>query len=101
MNCASIGCPNLSRVAYTASNAEELLDQGARGYVNDSRGVDLVDEDFIVISSIYDWYAEDFGGTEEAVIAHLVRYANPELAERLKNFSGAIDYDYDWNLNEP
>ena len=101
VNCASIGCPNLIEKAFTAANTEALLDAGARAYVNHSRGVDFVDDDFIVISSIYTWFSEDFGNTEENVLKHLAQYADEELAERLKTFEGAVDYEYDWNLNQP
>ena len=70
VNCAAYGCPHLLATAFTADNTEALLDAGARDYVNNPRGVDIVDEDFIVISSIYDWYTEDFGDTEESVKEH-------------------------------
>lgn len=101
VNCASIGCPNLATQAYTAANLDSLLDAGARAYVNHPRGVDIVDDDFIVLSSIYDWWVFDFGNSEEGVIAHLLKYADADLAAQLKDFSGAIDYEYDWNLNQP
>ena len=101
VNCAAYGCPHLLATAFTAANTEELLEQGARDYVNTPRGVDFVDEDSIVISSIYQWYAEDFGNTEESVVAHLVDYADADLAARLEGFEGSIDYEYDWSLNEP
>ena len=38
VNCAAIGCPNLRRDAFTAANAEALLDRVARDYVNHPRG---------------------------------------------------------------
>ncbi len=101
VNCASIGCPNLATHAYTAANLESLLNEGARAYVNDVRGVDVVDEDFIVLSSIYDWWVFDFGDSEEGVLAHLRKYADRELAVQLEEFSGAFDYEYDWDLNQP
>ena len=101
VNCASIGCPNLLPAAYTAENMESQLEAGAREYVNHPRGVDFVDEDFIVISSIYDWWMADYGGSEDGVMEHLVRYADGELAERLRDFAGVVEYDYDWNLNQP
>ena len=101
LNCASLGCPDLLPEAFTAENTEAQLEAGARGYVNDTRGVDFADDDSIVISSIYDWYQVDFGGSEEAVVRHLVRYADEALATRLRAFDGAIDYEYDWSLNEP
>jgi len=100
-NCAAYGCPHLIETAFTAANTESLLEAGARAYVNSPRGVDIVDDDFIVVSSIYDWYATDFGGTEESVIEHLIHYADGKLAKFLEAFDGAIEYDYDWKLNQP
>lgn len=101
VNCASIGCPNLATEVYTAANMDSLLDAGAREYVNHRRGVDVVDEDFMVISSIYDWWILDYGGDDEGVLAHLVKYADDDLAAQLQDFAGAIDYEYDWDLNQP
>ncbi len=101
VNCAAYGCPHLLKNAFTAANTESLLEQGAHEYVNSFRGVDFVDDEFLVLSSIYDWYAEDFGNTEESIVAHLVEYADEELALRLEGFAGSIDYEYDWSLNEP
>ena len=101
VNCAAYACPHLIETAFTAANTESLLEAGARDYVNSPRGVDVVDEDFVVLSSIYEWYPEDFGDTEDAVITHLVEYADGELAAFLKTFEGTIEYDYDWRLNEP
>jgi len=101
VNCASHGCPNLSKTVYTAANLEEQMEAGAAEYVNHLRGVDLIDEDFLVISSIYTWFVEDFGDSEEGVLAHLVKYAEDDLAESLGNFAGVIEYEYDWQLNDP
>ena len=100
VNCAAYGCPHLLDTAFTAANTEELLEAGARAYVNNPRGVDVVDEDFIVISNLYDWYAEDFGHTEASAMQHLRKHADDELATFLESFEGAIEYDYDWSLNE-
>jgi len=100
VNCASLGCPNLQPEAFTAENMETLLEKGAREYVNHPRGVDLAG-DRLRLSSIYDWFREDFGGSEESVGSHLREYANPELAEKLKGFRGKITYRYDWRVNEP
>ena len=101
VNCASLGCPNLIGTAFTAANTESLLDAGAREYVNHPRGVDFVDEDFIVISSVYSWFVEDFGGSEAGVLEHLAQYAKEELAQRLRKFEGSVEYEYDWDLNQP
>jgi hypothetical protein len=39
VNCASLGCPNLQPAAFTAENTENLLERGAKEYVNHPRGV--------------------------------------------------------------
>ena len=101
LSCASYSCPDLCGTAFTAKNTETLLDTGARKYVNHSRGVDFMEDDFIIISSIYDWYVEDFGNNKQGVIKHLAHYADEKLAERLKNFNGTVDYEYNWRLNCP
>jgi hypothetical protein len=103
VNCASYGCPNLSVTAFTASNTEQLLTAGAYAYVNHPRGVTVKGED-LEVSSIYKWYAEDFGDNEKTLIEHFKRYANPELKQALLLFQqspGDIDYEYDWRLNKP
>jgi hypothetical protein len=99
VNCASLGCPNLQPDAYTPENTEALLEKGAREYVNHPRGVRL-SGDRLQLSSIYDWFQADFGGSEDSVSRHLQRYANPELATKLKEFGGKISFDYDWRINE-
>ncbi len=98
LNCASIGCPDLRAAAFTAENAEALLDTAARAYVNHPRGA-RVENDRLTVSSIYAWFREDFGGTEAGVIAHLKRYAGPELAKALETATDIGGYEYDWALN--
>ena len=98
VNCASIGCPNLRKNAFTAANAELLLEKSARAYINDRRGVRSVDER-VVVSSIYAWFTDDFGGNVAGVIAHLKQYADPELAATL-DAAVELEDDYDWTLND-
>jgi len=101
VNCASIGCPNLQPVAYTAGNSDALLDKGAREYINNPRGVTFTKDGSLLVSSIYDWYQADFGGNVSGVIRHLRRYAAPQLAARLNSYSGELSFHYNWELNEP
>ena len=101
VNCASIGCPNLATEAFTVTNLEELLNEGAKAYVNNLRGVEILDEAFGVTSSLYFWYVEDFGNSDEGILTHLRKYAEGDLAEQLKEFDGSLDHEYDWRLNEP
>ncbi len=99
LNCAALGCPQLLPQAFTAANAERLLERAARAYVNHPRGVRW-DGGELVVSSIYAWYREDFGGGEAGVLAHLRRYAAPGLARRLEAADGIDGHAYDWRLND-
>jgi len=99
VNCASLGCPNLQPEVFSAENMERLLDKAARAYVNSPRGVDLAGEK-LTLSSIYDWFQVDFGGTDATMLAHLKKYAAPVLAEKLKRHQGRISYQYSWDLNK-
>lgn len=99
VNCASVGCPNLQTAAFTATTTEALLESAARDYVNSPRGLEAMD-DGLVVSSIYVWFEEDFGGTDEAVIAHLSRYAEPETLAKIERAATLSDHRYDWSLND-
>jgi Protein of unknown function, DUF547 len=100
LNCASLGCPNLVGTAYTAENTSRLLTDNAIAFVNHPRGASFKDGR-LVVSSIYDWFEDDFGGSKAAVIAHLSQYARGSLAERLTAYDGSTDDQYDWALNQP
>jgi hypothetical protein len=100
VNCVSLGCPDLQDTAFMADNSETLLEKGAREYVNSPRGAAFAGGR-LVLSSIYDWFEEDFGDGRDGVMAHLLKYAGSDLAARLRGYTGRIRYEYDWNLNEP
>jgi len=99
VNCASIGCPNLMDEAFTSAGLEQKLDEAARAYVNHPRGASVTDGK-LTVSSIYDWFKEDFGNNDAGVIAHLKLYANDELKAQLGAIQKISGDDYDWSLNE-
>jgi hypothetical protein len=99
VNCASVGCPNLESEAFTGAKLEDQLNAAARAYVNNRRGVEFK-PDGLVVSSLYDWYQRDFGGSVGGVLKHIATYAEPPLAQKLKGATSIIDYAYDWTLND-
>jgi len=98
VNCASLGCPNLHPEAYTGDKVDRLLEQGAREYINHSRGVSLANGK-LRVSSIYVWFQEDFGSSAQGLLEHWLRYANDDLAKGLESYVGELNHGYDWGLN--
>lgn len=98
LNCASLGCPNLDAKAFSARDMNARLDAAARAFINHPRGARFEDGE-LVVSSIYDWFMEDFGGDEAGVLAHLRQYAAPALAEKLAKHGRLDRSTYDWRLN--
>ena len=99
VNCASVGCPNLMRGAFTGAGLEAQLDAGAKAFVNHPRGI-AVEAGRIKASNIFSWFEADFGGSAKAVLAHVGKHAEPALKAKLEGITTIADYDYDWNLNE-
>lgn len=99
LNCASLGCPNLSVSAYDADTIDTQLDQAATAYVNNPRGVSFIDGD-LYVSSIYSWFRDDFGTSDSAVIDHLKHYALAPLQDSLAATGRIAGYRYDWSLND-
>jgi len=100
VNCAAVGCPNLAAEPYTGDRLDEQLDAAARSYVNDPRGVRASVRGELTASSIYNWFMEDFGGSEAAVLDHLAGYAEPALARQIEAADGIAGFAYDWALND-
>jgi hypothetical protein len=99
LNCASVGCPNLQRIAYTGKTVERMLNRAARDFVNHPRAI-RIDDHGLQISSIYKWFIKDFGGTSKTLLAHLGKYAAPDLQRRLAGVTKISSDSYDWSLND-
>lgn len=100
INCASYSCPNLDKKAFTAASLESQLNQGARDYINHTRAVQFTSDGDLELSSIWKWFKSDFGTSEDNILKHIKRYAQPSLKQKLNNFKGSISYEYGWDLNE-
>lgn len=99
LNCGAIGCPNLQPVPFEGEHLDRQLTEAAMAYVNDARCIRF-DDRRLVVSSIFRWYRDDFGGSDRDVISHLMAYAEPELALTLQRFE-RVDADvFSWRLND-
>lgn len=94
----AIGSPGLLGQGFSGANVDRLLDEQALDFVNHPRGV-WADGRTATLSSLYEWYAEDFGGARNAILSHLRLYALPGLRRMLPD-DVALSYAFDWSLND-
>jgi hypothetical protein len=99
LSCGAVSCPNLQPEPFYADQVERQLNEAAIEYVNGSRCI-RIEGDQLGLSSMFRWYRDDFGGTDRAVINHLMAYAEPGLAMKLQRFDQITDDGFDWRLND-
>jgi hypothetical protein len=99
LSCGALGCPSLQPEPFLADRLERQLNQAAMAYVNDPQCIRF-EGPTLEVSSLFRWYQEDFGGSERAVINHLMAYAEPQLAMRLQKFDRITGDAFDWRLND-
>lgn len=94
LNCASIGCPDLPPAPLTAAQLEAQLAQAAVRFLNHPRAAQARDGQ-LWLSSLFDWYGDDFGPDPRARIAYINRYRTEPLPAQLP-----VRFHYDWSLNQ-
>jgi hypothetical protein len=109
VNCASIGCPALRPEAYRPADLDRQLDEQTERFLRDrSRNRFDAGTGTLNLSSIFDWYADDFdlpfrGATSRAAFLALYRDAlgiDAATAAKLAAGEIKVDFlDYDWSLN--
>ncbi|WP_131793547.1 DUF547 domain-containing protein [Legionella brunensis] len=97
-NNGSIGAANLGKKAYRGTTIETALNDAASEYINSLRGAQVIEGELIV-SKIYEWYNEDFGGSKADIITHLKQFAKEPLRSQLKHINTIDGYVYNWHLN--
>lgn len=104
-NCASIGCPSLQPVAFTADKLDIQLDTATRDFFKDeSRNSLDTGKSTLGLSSILKWYKDDFENSKKlGPLRKFLSTYYPFTPEQLKKFeTGQYDIKYlpyDWNLN--
>lgn len=107
VNCAAIGCPALRAEAYVGSRLEEQLEDNTKLFLMD-RSRNYFENNQVYISSIFDWYEEDFEQGWQGVNSvgeFLSRYGSelgiPQsyLGRLRQNQIPIRHLDYDWDLN--
>ena len=100
--CAAVSCPPLRQEAYTGSELHAQLEAQARRFVqNPMQNVLLRPQEIARLSSIFEWYRDEFGGSDAKIQQFIAAYIGDEAAaERLRAEAYVVTYrSYDWTLN--
>ena len=112
LNCASIGCPPLSKRAFDGKNLDRQLVAASKRWVEvNGVKVDAANKS-VKLSSIFDWYGDDFkgmndtdipgfDGKQEGALNFVARYLPEDQAAFLRRGGFALSYsDYNWDVNK-
>jgi len=108
VNCAAIGCPALRNEAYVSDRLERQLEESTKLFLSD-RSRNYFDNGRLYVSSIFDWYEEDFErgwGGIDSVAEFLANYPSElgldgQTVDSLRAGNLRIRYlRYDWDLND-
>lgn len=99
--CASKSCPALRSEAYRAADLDRQLDDAARSFVRDATKNRFdASARTLWLSSIFDWFHEDFERASTSVPAYVARYADESTARAIGAGDVRVQHlDYDWSLN--
>ncbi len=94
LNCASKSCPILLNKAYKPGTLNSQLTSQTKAFLNDTSKNDFSSKKSIEISSIFDWYKDDFNSSG-GVVSFINKYKGTDYD------SPKISYmDYSWDLNK-
>ena len=92
LNCASAGCPRLPNEPFLPESLEAQLARETERFLHEARNVSR-EGDAVVLSQIFEWYADDFSPSPLAWIASHA----PDLG--LSVDADVEHRPYDWSLN--
>lgn len=108
LNCAAVSCPPLAGRAFRASSLDADLDARFRAFAGSSRAARL-DGRRLVLSSLFDWFADDFEASRpvgDVLLAAMPASRASSLRSRLTGKTAAqlrrdraVTFAYDWTVN--
>ena len=105
LNCASLGCPPLPRDPFLPETLDEQLDTATRDFLGRKWYLSRLENGNVGVSSILDWYGEDFEkwmeaeGDQPSIAGYISIYAPDEMVSVLQG--AELEFtEYDWRLTD-
>jgi hypothetical protein len=114
LNCAAVSCPPLPREAFTAERLDAQLDAALAAFADDARFAS-VNGTAVTLTSLLDWFGEDFDVSGRAAGDYFLAVMSPErpgyatirpilegknaAALRAHVAEGNAAFAYDWTVN--
>ncbi|XP_021947523.1 uncharacterized protein LOC110845430 [Folsomia candida] len=99
LNCGAMSCPPLR--LFSADNLDQGLDIAAKNFCQNDVHVE-VEKRVVMVSKILDWYREDFGPDQKAIVQKIMPYCKPEQQSDFQkiqeNFKLSFS-EYDWSIH--
>lgn len=99
LNCASMSCPDLRHEPYVAERLEEQLAEQTALFMSQSGKGVLVEGGSLYLSSIFEWFAEDFESSG-GVLAFIEPYLPTEKVDPSTAWVISGYLEYDWSVND-
>lgn len=99
--CASVGCPRLLNVAYTPESVSQQLAMNTRDFFSRPQNFMVDKSGTMHVSSILDWFGDDFGSNQAKRFSYLQPYLPQEAQQHAVNPQVRVKFQkYDWSLND-
>lgn len=95
LNCASMSCPDLRAEPYIASQLEEQLEDQTRTFLSQvGKGYEIVGDNEVKLSPLFDWFRDDF-----EPVGGAMNYARQYLPESESPWEITGYLHYNWDVN--
>ncbi|MEN1728218.1 MAG: DUF547 domain-containing protein [Pseudomonadota bacterium] len=99
VNCASVGCPPLRQRVYQAANLDQMLTENTRLALDTPLHL-RQDGDRLLVTSLFDWYEDDFVEHSGSVRDFITTYGSEAVRAAAVSSDRLRFIDYDWRLNK-
>lgn len=97
LSTGALSGANIQKAAFNGANNEALLEKAKAEFMQHPRAV-RVEDNSLVLNSVFEWYAADFGDNKSAVLAYIRENTSDTMRQAMDGLS-RISFDYNWDLN--